>query len=65
MHNAPRRRLVNKNPSASVGNRPRMAVQRASIGPQNIEGIAIALFIHKNWSARLIAKHTTWLGCII
>ena len=65
MHNAPFRQLVNENPSASVGNRPRMAVQRASTGPQNIEGIAIALFIHKNWSARLIAKDATWLGCII
>lgn len=43
MHNAPLRRLVNENPSASVENCPRMAVPRASRGPQNMEGIAIAL----------------------
>lgn len=42
MHNAPLRRLVNENPNASVGNHPRTAVQRASRGPQNIEGIALA-----------------------
>lgn len=43
MYNAPLRWLVNENPRVSVGNRPRMAVRRASRGPQNVEGIAIAL----------------------